>query len=240
MLKKYKNFLCVILIIILCFCFLYLMGYFPIFRAIYQPPTMHQFYGNIISSNGNLIEKKLIISVMVNQTLCKTYTTNNGKYGYEPLFIIQDVLNGQTIEFYIDSGEKKIKVIECEFENFGLTNLDLIFDEDDENEDGRSDGGGDSGEGSSGGGSISKSINLQQEKEVLQDQDNITESDNKVSENSIKTKDSKITGRFLEQGLEKSKLFTFLIIFITIVIIILLIILYKQKQNKHDESNKNN
>jgi len=75
--------------------------------ALAVPAMPHQFYGIVSFTNGPapdglLVEAKVINGVSIVST--ESTVTKNGKYGYDPLFKVEDnnsVLAGKTIEFYV-------------------------------------------------------------------------------------------------------------------------------------------
>jgi len=76
--------------------------------ALAVPAMPHQFYGIVSFTNGPapdglLVEAKVINGVSIVST--ESTVTKNGKYGYDPLFKVEDnnsTLSGETIEFYVD------------------------------------------------------------------------------------------------------------------------------------------
>jgi len=96
--------------------------------ALAVPAMPHQFYGIVSFTNGPapdglLVEAKVINGVSIVST--ESTVTKNGKYGYDPLFKVEDnnsTLSGETIEFYVDG----IKANETKtFTNGESTNLNL-------------------------------------------------------------------------------------------------------------------
>ena len=90
------------------------------------PPTMHQFYGIVTYVNGTNVTNANIYAV-VNSIIEANSTINNGKYGYNPLFIIENVAEGSKIEFYVNDSLANVKTGETTFQSFALTELNLVF-----------------------------------------------------------------------------------------------------------------
>jgi len=79
----------------------------------------HQFYGNVIgAAEGDEVQAH------INDAVYKT-NVKNGKYGYDPLFLIGDGSDGDAITFYVQ--EKKIR--EYTFEEGAATKLALQYAE---------------------------------------------------------------------------------------------------------------
>jgi len=97
------------------------------------PGIPHQFYGNVIM-NGIPVTSGTV-EVAINGKFVKSTPISSGKYGYDPLFLIQDpeyTFNGKLITFYVNGKlitfyVNGIEVTTYIFENGGITNLDLIF-----------------------------------------------------------------------------------------------------------------
>jgi len=88
------------------------------------PGIPHQFYGNVIMNEIPVTSGT--VEVAINGKFVKSTPISSGKYGYDPLFLIQDpeyTFNGKLITFYVNG----IEVTTYIFENGGITNLDLIF-----------------------------------------------------------------------------------------------------------------
>jgi hypothetical protein len=86
------------------------------------PPTMHQFYGNVSLANGSLISNANVYA-LVNGVVEKNVTAVNGKYGYNPSFIIENVPDNSVIDFYVDN----VKAASQTFTNLELTELNLVY-----------------------------------------------------------------------------------------------------------------
>ena len=98
--------------------------------ALAMPAMPHQFYGTVVFSNGSapdglLVEAKVINGVSIVST--ESTVTKNGKYGYDPLFKVEDnnsTLSGETIEFYVDGIKANETAI---FNNGASTPLNLTI-----------------------------------------------------------------------------------------------------------------
>ncbi|MBD3252098.1 hypothetical protein GF386_00005, partial [Candidatus Pacearchaeota archaeon] len=88
-----------------------------------QIPTYHQFYGSVIDSEGNVVDKNLDIEAYINETLVGSVTTKNGTYGEKVLFFVEDGENGDLIEFFIND----ILSGNYTFMNEETTELDLVW-----------------------------------------------------------------------------------------------------------------
>lgn len=66
-----------------------------------NPPTFpHQFYG-IITINNQPAQDGLLVTVRLGNQDIGATTTNNGGYGYDPVFIVQGLQEGDIVHFYI-------------------------------------------------------------------------------------------------------------------------------------------
>ena len=98
--------------------------------ALAVPAMPHQFYGTVNFTNGSapdglLVEAKVINGVSIVST--ESTVTKNGKYGYDPLFKVEDnnsTLSGETIEFYVDGIKANETAI---FNNGASTPLNLTI-----------------------------------------------------------------------------------------------------------------
>lgn len=74
-------------------------------NIVFALPAAHQFYGTVTVS-GNPAQDGIAIVAKVGGNEFRT-TTLNGKYGYEPVFIIQgdSEWGGETIYFFIDGNK---------------------------------------------------------------------------------------------------------------------------------------
>ena len=88
----------------------FLLVFLPIAFAI--PGVPYQFYGSVIL-NGQPAPDGTVIVAKINGIEVASTTTKNGKYGYEPIFYIEDPNNdrsGKEIRFFvngIDTGQTK-------------------------------------------------------------------------------------------------------------------------------------
>ncbi len=87
------------------------------------PGIPHQFYGSVIVNSLPAVDGILVKAVIMGSNY--TTTVTDVKYGYEPIFFVEDPNNnreGKTIKFYIgsiDTGQAYV------FENAGITELGL-------------------------------------------------------------------------------------------------------------------
>ena len=116
------------------------------------PGIPHQFYGSV-TYNGQAAPDGLSVVAKINGVEVASTTTSGGKYGYSPIFYIEDpnsIRSGQTINFFVngvDTGQTAV------FQNGGRTKLDLTATGPSVVTTIPSDGGGDGGgSGGSGGG----------------------------------------------------------------------------------------
>ncbi|MCK4552626.1 hypothetical protein KAT80_00285 [Candidatus Pacearchaeota archaeon] len=89
------------------------------------PGIPHQFYGDVLI-NGKPANSGIVTAKINNNTI-ETSEILEGKYGYNPLFLIQDPeysFHGKTITFYVNG----IETAQYVFENGGTTKLDLILE----------------------------------------------------------------------------------------------------------------
>jgi hypothetical protein len=86
-------------------------------------PSLHQFYGNVYEPNGSVAIEEYLIEAKYNGSVVSSAFVLDGKYGYTPVFVVEDLNDGDEIEFYLDS----LKFDEIEFENFRFTELNLRY-----------------------------------------------------------------------------------------------------------------
>jgi len=94
----------------------------PLILATTFPGIPHQFYGNV-SINGESSNTGTI-TTKINDEIVGEAGISNGKYGYEPIFFIEDpdyIFNGKKITFYING----INATTFIFENGATTRLNL-------------------------------------------------------------------------------------------------------------------
>jgi hypothetical protein len=122
------------------------LSFFTVFfllsvRVLAVPGVPHQFYGSV-TINGKPAPDGTIIIAKINGIEVASTTTKNGKYGYEPIFYVDDPehnRSGEEIKFFvngIDTGQTKY------FCNGCVTKLDLAISQ--------SQGGGGGGRGGGG------------------------------------------------------------------------------------------
>jgi len=86
------------------------------------PPTFHQFYGTVKYTDGANTEDGALITAEVNSVEFSTVTLD-GKYGYSPLFLVENANDGDVIEFFANGN----KVAEYIFEDGATTQLNLVM-----------------------------------------------------------------------------------------------------------------
>lgn len=74
---------------------------FLISISLAQVPTYHQFYGNVVDVNGTLVERSVEIKACINGSVYGTLS-ENGSYGEDDLFFVENGEDGQIIGFYVD------------------------------------------------------------------------------------------------------------------------------------------
>jgi len=103
--------------------FIFVLGNYLVLASF--PGIPHQFYGDV-EING-LPATNGIVEVKINDEEAGAVNILNGKYGYDPIFLIKDPdsnLNGKLIIFYVNGVESSAYV----FENGGVTKLDLSIE----------------------------------------------------------------------------------------------------------------
>ena len=54
-----------------------------------QPPTYHQFYGDILYENGSLVYDEMPVTARINGNISGSVVSGlDGRYGYDPLFFV--------------------------------------------------------------------------------------------------------------------------------------------------------
>ncbi len=87
------------------------------------PPSIQNFYGEILWPNGSVVDDVHLVEARINGEIVENATSINGSYGYAPLFTIEDVLEGTIVNFYVDS----FFIAETKHVSFEFTNLDLML-----------------------------------------------------------------------------------------------------------------
>lgn len=86
------------------------------------PPTYHQFYGTVKYSHGpDAIDGTLVIAEV--NSINFSAVVSNGKYGYSPLFLVENANDADLIEFFVNDN----KEAEYTFEDGAATQLNLII-----------------------------------------------------------------------------------------------------------------
>ena len=237
MIEMSKSLKYFILITALSIFVLIFIGKMPIPGVIDIPPAMHQFYGNVSYPNGSLMNGN--VYALVSGVVKANVTTLNGKYGYNPLFIVEDVPDNSLIEFYIN----KVKVANYTFTNLELTELNLIYSlcgdgycssqefcSSCSQDCGVCSSGGDGGGGGGGGGNINKTKN---NKNVINEVTGNNET--KTSENNQENKTTNkpgITGRIIGAGESIGKFNFFSVLVVIVVILALILLIIKKMYNR--------
>lgn len=100
-----------------------LILFIPIAMAI---PSFHQFYGNVEDTGGTVITDTVYVVTYIGGAPYSSTTSSNGQYGYSPLlFFVEDGIDGDTIEFYLNGYLATSQT----FANEAGTELDLVLDE---------------------------------------------------------------------------------------------------------------
>lgn len=91
------------------------------------PPSIHQFYGNVVFANTTAMPNSAVIYALVNGEIKASSNVANGRYGYTPLFNIENASLGDVVNFYINYSGNNINVANYNFALFELTELNLVF-----------------------------------------------------------------------------------------------------------------
>ncbi|MFH1607857.1 MAG: hypothetical protein ABIA78_01865 [archaeon] len=215
------------------------------FVMAFGPGVPHQFYGDVSYNGAPAPNGVSVVAKIDGVVIVATTTSLEGKYGYNPLFLITDpegTYEGKTIEFYvkdINTGSTAI------FENGGSTQLNLAVTVTSPttppSSGGDSSGGGGGGGGSSGGSSGGSALNtntdtnnnlvnlnVEEEEETNQNKESTTQEEQKG--NFI----FGITGAAI--GFAQSGTGIGIIIILVILIAgIIVITIKKNKTNKQDK-----
>jgi len=104
------------------------------------PGVPHQFYGSVTLNGRSAPDGTLIVAKINGVEVARTYT-KNGRYGYDPIFYIEDPNNDRTgsiITFFVNGIASKTAI----FCNGCVTKLDLSATQTQEQEAAPSGGGG--------------------------------------------------------------------------------------------------
>jgi hypothetical protein len=96
---------------------------FPAF-AWAMPSMPHQFYGTVVFSNGSSPDG-LLVEARVDGESMQSTVTKNGKYGYDPLFKVEDnesSLSGKTVRFFVGGIDTNSSIT---FKNGDASNVNL-------------------------------------------------------------------------------------------------------------------
>lgn len=88
-----------------------------------QPPTFHQFFGNVHYNNGSLVSEITSVKAYFNGSLVQVQNTSAGYYGYTPLFFVEGGTNGGTVTFTVNDYFSA----NYTFLNEEITQLDLLY-----------------------------------------------------------------------------------------------------------------
>lgn len=238
------------------FVFLYEYMLFFLPGASALPPSIQQFYGGITLANGSLGNNILVEAKADSSVIASSYS-KDGKYGYDPLFVVENLEDGSIIEFYLNS----VKVGEAAFENFGFTNLNLQMKDvcgdgfcgGDEtctncaedcgtcsvNPPVVDDGGGSSGGGGGGGGGASSGgyVNNQQASSENINQENNLNDSNEIPED-VTGKQSPITGNVVIEDFLSNKLFIPVVLGLIILLVLIILEILSVRRHHLEEVRK--
>jgi len=102
---------------------LIIFGIFLISFCFAQPPTFHQFYGDVLNEDGFNVETDISISAYISGNLVQMNNNENGVYGYDDLFIVENADDGDIVNLYVDNYFSVGYV----FSNEEITRLDLVL-----------------------------------------------------------------------------------------------------------------
>ncbi len=86
-------------------------------------PTYNQFYGSISFTNGSRAFDGMSVEAYSGGFLSLSGVSLNGKYGYEDVFIIENLRENDTISFYVNGSF----MINVQFRNEDITNLNFTI-----------------------------------------------------------------------------------------------------------------
>lgn len=82
---------------------LLMLGIFLISTGFAAIPTYHQFFGQTLYSNGTLATENLSVKAYLNGSLVNDILSENGYYGYFPVYLVEGGANGQVITFTVNN-----------------------------------------------------------------------------------------------------------------------------------------
>lgn len=88
-----------------------------------QLPAFHQFFGKAYCNDGGLVPDGVIIKADVGDNSFTT-AVKDGKYGFEPVFFVENANDGDPIALYVGSA----LVANSVFQNEQATRLDIYAD----------------------------------------------------------------------------------------------------------------
>ena len=118
----------ILILLVILFIFVYFSPQLLPSPGVDSPPTFHQFYGNVSYANGSLL-KNVEVYAMSGNTKLTSQISANGVYGNtsSTLFIVENLVNGERIDFYVNKSGSSQKVASTTFAHMGLTKLNLLF-----------------------------------------------------------------------------------------------------------------
>lgn len=91
-------------------------------RAVFAQPTYHQFYGTVKYSDGSNAPDGTAIEAEINGVAYESAINSGGRYGYSPLFIVENANDGDIIEFYVGNTLDKTAI----FGDGEVTRLNMV------------------------------------------------------------------------------------------------------------------
>lgn len=128
--KKDNKALMIIIILISLFLIVFIIFYFQIkiFPSPAAPPIIpQQFYGITIFANNSVLPDSTEIYTVINGNFGANTTVADGRYGYNDFFFIENAVDGDNIEFYINYSGDGINIVNYSFSSSELTELNLIY-----------------------------------------------------------------------------------------------------------------
>jgi hypothetical protein len=102
---------------------LFVFGMFLISTGFAAIPTYHQFYGQTLYTNGTTAIENLSVKAYVNGSLVNDILSENGYYGYSPVYLVEGGVNGQVITFTVNNYFST----NYTFSDENTTYLDLVY-----------------------------------------------------------------------------------------------------------------
>ncbi len=97
---------------------------FVSFAYAQQIPSFHQFYGQIVNTGGSIITSpNYNVQAYINGSLINELMSENGYYGYNEVFLVENGVNGNVITFTLDGYFSA----NYTFANEQTTQLNLVY-----------------------------------------------------------------------------------------------------------------